>query len=455
MCRAGGAEARVQRAPLSTGDAHVSERTPEIVTASSPLVVCALILATAMLALLLWPTGTQRVNPQPPPATLYGRFADDWGVTEAEITIAETRVRRAFGSSALGDSLATFLLVKGVTDEDARRGLGRAVEKEQAAAQAGVVIPMPHVSVYSDMPYLYWFLTSTHPLAKSMRERSGRLLAGGDTPLQADYGFKASAALDAFIDGHPLWTEDGAFVSLRRPRLNSSIISRVQLSGVCFLHSAIVGLHYLRNFFRPAGSSAQSNVVDITSCMLRTLTDGSLSRYVFCDDGGYTEEVIRQLYLPADGQAVVDLLESGNHETDFAVMRQRLEDHVVGFVYSFDVEPAFSQMGVTSYFMRQSPQPPPALAPPTQLHSMLLIGIRFDTCRNEYVMLLQNWWEAKEFVEVGQAYWKASSAKLLFVLTPQTSLRTGVRTVPHVRAAAGVIGAGVMRSQPTRASGAV
>ena len=123
----------------------------------------------------------------------------------------------------------------------------------------------------------------------------------------------------------------------------------------------------------------------------------------------------------------------------FVDMQQNLVNYGVGFVHRFDVEPAFQALGVTSFFSRT--------ANPTdviELHSMLLVGVRYDAQRGEFVMLLQNWWESKEFVEVGQAYWKACHAQLLFVRAPQTALREGLRTVQFVRAAAGVVGAGVL-----------
>ena len=208
-----------------------------------------------------------------------------------------------------------------------------------------------------------------------------------------------------------------------------------------------MGLHYLRNFSRATSASPHADVVDITRLMLRTLVDGSLSRYLFADDGRYTEDVIRQLYLPAEGQANVATLDSGNADSEFVAMRQRLVEYGVGFVTSFNVEPAFMTSRSASYLLRCAEPPPP---PDDEVrHAMLLIGVRFDVPRNEHLMLLQNWWERKEFVEVGQGYWKASNAKLLFVMTPQTALREGVRTVPHVRASAGVIGAGVLRPRPT------
>jgi len=186
--------------------------------------------------------------------------------------------------------------------------------------------------------------------------------------------------------------------------------------------------------------------LSISGYLLRDMEGETLLRYLFAEEGGYTDEIIRSLVLPADGQSVVATLTSGDCDAEFAAMRQRLTDYGVGFVHQFDVEPAFQVPGTTSFFALTPNPLGPGLV---ELHSMLLVGVRYDTLRKEYVMLLQNWWEAKEFVEVGQAYWKACHACLLFVKTPQKTLRAECGLF-NLCATAGVEGVAVMPPQYTR-----
>ena len=182
------------------------------------------------------------------PLSKYGHLANDWGVNHDAVAQAEARVRTMLGASFLDNPFPTYLLAKGVTDMDAHYGLVRVIQKLQAASMTHDAIPMPYVFQGRAMPYLHWFLSSDHHIAQAMRERGHRLLNDGDTalPLTQDHG---AAALHAFIDDHPLWAAPGAFVSLlHHEKLVSVVISRVQCSGVCFLHAAIVGLYYLINF---------------------------------------------------------------------------------------------------------------------------------------------------------------------------------------------------------------
>lgn len=424
--------------PLSVGVTQSS-----LSTETLPGSVSLFALALSAIVVTVTVAGLSQARKAPKGAqTCFGDRADDWGVTFDDIKKAEARVSSYLGKGALDGPLATFLLAKGVTEDDARRGLDRAVQKLQGSAEPGSAVPkMPFVSQHFSWPYLHWFLSSADPIALAMRDRSYRLLNFGDTPLPSSTG--GAAALATFIAANPLWIGPAAYISLHHQKLAPAVISRVQRSGVCFLHAVLVGLHYLLNFH---GDAPQASIADITCFLRRNLTDGSLSRFLFADDGGYTEEIIKQFFVPAAGTTVLDTLESGNDDTDFAAMRHRLETHAVGFVCSFDIEPAFKLSSTSHFVMSQTG----ALPQDVERHAMLLVGVRFDAARNEYVMLLQNWWEAKEYVEVGQGYWKACNARLLFVRTPQTSMPPGLRMVQYTHAAAGVVGAGVLGPRLTR-----
>jgi len=127
------------------------------------------------------------------------------------------------------------------------------------AASPNIAIIRPYVYTGHSMPFLHWFLSNDHPIAYAMRERGLRLLNVGDTPLPSNNAVET--ALTTFIAEHPLWAKSAACMSLlSHQKLASAVISRVQRSGMCFLHAAIVGLHYLVNFH---SETEQRSVVDI------------------------------------------------------------------------------------------------------------------------------------------------------------------------------------------------
>jgi hypothetical protein len=55
-------------------------------------------------------------------------------------------------------------------------------------------------------------------------------------------------------------------------------------------------------------------------------------------------------------------------------------------------------------------------------HAMVLVGHRYEKCKNKLYFLLQNWWKNKQFIEVDEDYLEISGANITFIKTPQFSI---------------------------------
>eukprot|EP01091_Cochliopodium_minus_P014618 TRINITY_DN4998_c0_g1_i5.p1 TRINITY_DN4998_c0_g1~~TRINITY_DN4998_c0_g1_i5.p1 ORF type:complete len:228 (-),score=40.40 TRINITY_DN4998_c0_g1_i5:47-730(-) len=53
------------------------------------------------------------------------------------------------------------------------------------------------------------------------------------------------------------------------------------------------------------------------------------------------------------------------------------------------------------------------------IHSMIIIGIRYDEIKKKNFFLLQNWWKGKQFIEVDSQYLDECKSKLYYVETKQ------------------------------------
>ena len=77
-------------------------------------------------------------------------------------------------------------------------------------------------------------------------------------------------------------------------------------------------------------------------------------------------------------------------------------------------------------------------------HSMLAVGHRRCAKSGSTRLLLQNWWRKKQFVEVGEAFYKSCmEAHAQYVMTPQRSIPASFDTTDAVFSVSTVDGAGV------------
>lgn len=60
----------------------------------------------------------------------------------------------------------------------------------------------------------------------------------------------------------------------------------------------------------------------------------------------------------------------------------------------------------------------------TAQHAMVMVGYRIDPSSGKVLLLLQNWWISRQFLEVDEDYFNYSKARLFFCRHAQKTLRS-------------------------------
>ena len=363
----------------------------------------------------------------------FNHLAADWGTTSLKVAEAASASAFIFGCAADDKSFirSVFLLAKDVTERDALVGFDKAKL---------MLHPIPPAPADGRSPYLAFFLKDSNIIAGYFRQRLDRLLDDGDVETSA---FDLEADLNAFVVLHPEWSNTTlSYISLlANPKLRRSMISRVQLTGLCFLHAPLVALHYAINLI---ASESNNATVDITTALRHNFDDGILGSYLFADKGWWTQDIIEKVFEPDPGAPIPRVLDfsiqfpssSAQSGRDYSSLHSNLVNYGVGIITTFDVDVAFWNASATSFSGT-------VLTKFIGGHSMVLIGVRFDEKVGQYYLLLQNWWNTLQIVEVRQDYASVNHAHLCFVETPQRAYRKNWRTVTFRSANSAAESAGV------------
>ena len=147
-------------------------------------------------------------------------------------------------------------------------------------------------------------------------------------------------------------------------------------------------------------------MIDISKLIRETFSPDELRHHIFDDAGGNSMMMLKRILQP-DSIVFASFID---------VYAEHLKHFGVGLVSAFEVHSEFLDREAHSHGGR----------PTTQLeglHAMMLIGARVDENENQW-FLLQNWWAAKQFVEVDVEYMERASPTIFFVKTPQTAIPT-------------------------------
>jgi hypothetical protein len=363
----------------------------------------------------------------------FDRLAVEWGTSPAKVLSASSDSISRFGCAVNDNSYirSIFLLAKDVTERDALAGFDKAKL---------LLSPVPPAPTLGTSPYLSFFLKSSNVIAVYFRQRIDRLLEDGDIETRP---LDFQAELDAFIAAHPEWSNTTtSYISLlANPRLHRSMISRVQITGLCFLHAPLVALHYSINL---ASSELNNATVDITTALRHNFDDGILGSYLFADKGWWTRTIIDRVFEPEHGAPVPRVQDFtisfpysvAQSKHDFGGLRSMLIENGVGIITAIDVDIAMWNASATSFSGSH-------LTKYIGGHSMVLIGVRLDDKSGQYYLLLQNWWESLQILEIRQDYASVNHAQLCFVQTPQRAYRKNWRTVAFRSANSAAESAGV------------
>jgi hypothetical protein len=121
----------------------------------------------------------------------------------------------------------------------------------------------------------------------------------------------------------------------------------------------------------------------------------------------------------------------------------RLEQHFLGFVQADEQNPTlpfFEGEVQDEIFLEDGTMTTDEKLGKVKCHSMVLVGMRrFD---NEWRLLLQNWWDYMQFVEVSAEYLISSGADLVWARNKQTNKPDNVPILHYVHAETFVEGGG-------------
>jgi len=185
---------------------------------------------------------------------------------------------------------------------------------------------------------------------------------------------------------------------LKHPK---SQVQRLQLSGLCYMHAPAVVQHYR------IADNHKVPMLDIKEFVRKNFDAAQLERHIFDNQGGDSRSFLQSIIQP---DSVVVPSGVDTHADYFA-------KYGAGLISQFQVHENFYDTNVRKHY-----------GPPSGklvgLHSMALVGHRKakDGKRN---YLLQNWWKAKQFVEIDEEYLEKSGASVFFFIkTPQTEIPT-------------------------------
>jgi hypothetical protein len=359
---------------------------------------------------------------------------------------------------------AVYLMSKDVTELDAKIGFAAA---QYAAVESGALCssssPLgsscrraPRVTESPDddaRPFLSFFLTSMDPvIALPARARLERSLGQGDAE-NTDPGDDINDALDSFIHAHPEWDDRSqAYISLREnSNLKRAMISRCQdEAGSCYLIAPFLALHYAINLH---ATKLNELTVDITEWLRKYLGTKSLAKFFFANRGEPTMDIVRQAFQPAPGMEYPDkiLFSANSHISseeslaDYVQLRAFLKQYGIGIIYDFIVYEELHNMKSSSYAGHHGNTA-------KGRHSMVVVGVRFDSKNSQYFLLLQNSWKDLQFLEVRQDYAESCDMGLVFVTTHQHDYPSSWPTSAF-QSATTAVSAGVTQHVQTRGLG--
>lgn len=314
--------------------------------------------------------------------------AKEWGLPEASVQDAwDQVVASGRGHSPQVAMMYVFCQIRGINEARFRTLWSEAMELLHCKPPST-----------TDLPYTDWWLTSAHPIAIQAQRTLTELLQ----PSRSLNEIPHDISFASFVSHHPEWHERHAnvFVFFRdHPSVKNKpgvLIQRTQLSGNCYIQGAVVHRHYL--VCRTNSDILPQPAIDIRKFILVNLRADLLSR-LFTHVGGGSSHEIAQLLLSPNPS-----LFSASSVADITKMLRRWGP---GLVTNFSIE---------NSFLRDSTRVTYRGAFTSEIqgrHSMVCIGSR-EAEDGAVLLLLQNWWPQKQFVEIDQAYLEQSGASIWF-----------------------------------------
>ncbi|GKZ00818.1 hypothetical protein MPSEU_001033500 [Mayamaea pseudoterrestris] len=215
------------------------------------------------------------------------------------------------------------------------------------------------------------------------------------------------------------------------------IVFRRQLSGNCFLQAAAVMHCYLLQM----GTKRFDGIMDLTRYVRQEYDDVQLSAYTLDDKGGTSVRNLKELLLPRSAIIIMDFVDADydlvKEFVELPATLRHLETYGPALVSNFKCDPDFMEYGnnqrgqelVLPLFDGQQDES-------KQLkggHAMVLVAMKpvGPLGDRHWILLLQNWWERMQFVEITAEYFVSSQASLIWAMILPTEMPS---TLPVTKA---------------------
>jgi len=257
-------------------------------------------------------------------------------------------------------------------------------------------------------------------------------------PLAKDYGNPNENGWNAFRDYGSRW------------------IQRVQPSGTCWVHAAVVTQSYLLK------ETENIEVVDILKYSRSAFTDEKLSSFIVSDGGGNAqEELVNMLenkgittIYPENLGDEFDTPCDGNCNCGSQILHD-LRQFGPALVHCFLADNSFRNTKAVfeGGKIHEIPFFDGNIGDDTEKHAMVLVGVR--KVEGKWRCLLQNWWPLLQLVEVSADYLQKSKAMLVQVVRPQSGIpaKFGCCSAEYAEATLGGEDISKSSDPPERSSG--
>mgnify|MGYP000104858107 CR=1 FL=1 len=196
---------------------------------------------------------------------------------------------------------------------------------------------------------------------------------------------------ESFVKKVPEWNDSiNSFVLFRdheQLKEKESLVQRAQKSGLCYMHAPVVMQHYLVAM----NSINKVGMIDITKFINEFYTAKQIWNHIISNDGGSSHLMLKRILSKG---CKVDTVSKKN-------LKEHLNKYGPILLSNFDVKESFLNINIHSHFGIDSSKS-------VGQHAMLIIGHRTDLDGKD-IILVQNWWEQKQFLEMDLDYMEGSS----------------------------------------------
>lgn len=182
------------------------------------------------------------------------------------------------------------------------------------------------------------------------------------------------------------------------------------------MHGPDVMQHYLVSRHNP-----NCGMIDMSHFLRQVFTAAALEAHVFRDTGGTSQAVLHDILDRTEQEPQFVKYQKFQEDDDPARFAELFDMYGPALVSKFRVYSSFcgDALRHTGAHLAGSESDKPAY------HAMVVVGYRMEG--SHVLLLIQNWWQTKQFFEADLAYLFGCGAEITFVRTPQARIPTTFR----------------------------